>query len=301
MGFALNRTQKRFATGASFQPETIAYLNALPIVNNATQYFVSTPQQITGAAIWNAMDSFVVTIKNTFNLTLGLNNLSSIFPAIYPFIGDTAIMQKWNLSDAQNTDAAYRLIFNGGITHTSTGANPNGLNGFANTFFNVRTYRGSISTLYDQFSIGYYSRENNIANEGLMGCSDGVTSTRMLPNAFSNDYSQINSGLSSAIASARVDKLILTTRNGSSGGNSSCIRYRNGVQYATTSVPTTSLQNTNQEIYLFGQKNAANALEYPTTNECAFAFISNIGMSSTIVTDVTNAVNTLQTTLLRQV
>jgi hypothetical protein len=285
----------------SYQPETTAYLTAIAVPNDSTVYYPSTAQQITGSAIWTALDTFVIGAKNAFSLTLGVNNLSTKFPAIYPMIGGTATSHKYNLSAPQDLDASYRLAFSGGITHSGTGADPNGSNGFGDTFFNVRTYRGSASASVDQFSIGYYSRQNTTADDCYLGAFDGTTGLRMMPNAFGNDFSQINNGGSSAIRSIRKDKLFIVTRNGSSGGNSSCVRYRDGSQYATSSLATTSLSNCNNKLYLFGQRNAVNALEYPTPNECAFAFIYNSGMNSTEVTNLTTTINTLQSSLFRNV
>jgi len=56
--------------------------------------------------------------------------------ALYPFVGGSATSHKWNLKDPRDLDAAYRLVFNGGWTHTSSGAQPNGTTGYANTFLN---------------------------------------------------------------------------------------------------------------------------------------------------------------------
>ena len=59
--------------------------------------------------------------------------------AIYPFIGGTAAQHKFNLRSPLDTDAAYRLTFNGGITHSSTGVKGNETNGYFDTFINAAT------------------------------------------------------------------------------------------------------------------------------------------------------------------
>ena len=53
--------------------------------------------------------------------------------AVYPFVGGSATSHKFNLKDARDVNEAYRLVFSGGWTHDSTGALPNGTNGWANT------------------------------------------------------------------------------------------------------------------------------------------------------------------------
>lgn len=60
--------------------------------------------------------------------------------AIYPFVGGNAASCKFNLKNPQDTDAAFRLTFNGTWTFDSNGATPNGASGtFANTFVNPST------------------------------------------------------------------------------------------------------------------------------------------------------------------
>jgi hypothetical protein len=46
---------------------------------------------------------------------------------------------KYNLKDARDLDAAFRLAFNGTWTYSKQGATPNGVNGFANTYLNATT------------------------------------------------------------------------------------------------------------------------------------------------------------------
>lgn len=63
--------------------------------------------------------------------------LWSSMKAIYPFVGGTATTHKWNLKDARDVDAAYRLTFAGGWTHSGTGILPNGTTAYADTFFST--------------------------------------------------------------------------------------------------------------------------------------------------------------------
>ena len=46
---------------------------------------------------------------------------------------------KYNLKDARDLDAAFRLAFNGTWTYSKQGATPNGVNGYANTYLNAST------------------------------------------------------------------------------------------------------------------------------------------------------------------
>lgn len=84
------------------------------------------------------------------NLVVQLKNygLWTKMKAIYPFIGGTATTHRFNLK--MN---AFHLNFVGGWTHYSTGALPNGTNGYANTYVSPN---GNQSLTSGHFSV--YSR-----------------------------------------------------------------------------------------------------------------------------------------------
>ena len=69
---------------------------------------------ITDATITNAICTLVKDLKDA--------GIYSKFKALYPIVGGTATTHKYNLIDPQDTDAAFRLQFNGGWVHSSNGA-----------------------------------------------------------------------------------------------------------------------------------------------------------------------------------
>lgn len=71
-------------------------------------------------------------IRELVNNLKGFGLWSKI-KAVYPMIGGSAITHKYNLKDPRDLDAAFRLVFNGGWIHSSTGAKPNGTTGYADT------------------------------------------------------------------------------------------------------------------------------------------------------------------------
>jgi hypothetical protein len=87
---------------------------------------------ITAAAITDTTQIIAIN-----NLVVGMkaDGIWTKMKAIYPFVGGTASTHKYNLKDPRDVDAAFRLVFNGGWTHSSTGATPNGTNGYADTFY----------------------------------------------------------------------------------------------------------------------------------------------------------------------
>lgn len=75
--------------------------------------------------------------------------------ALYPFVGNTASQHKFNLKDPRDLDAAYRLVFFGGVTHDSNGVTGNGTNGYIDTKLN-----DSLVLQKDNASLSSYSRSN---------------------------------------------------------------------------------------------------------------------------------------------
>lgn len=92
-------------------------------------------------AFFNAQATAGVTLtttqKNAINtLVLALKSASiwTKMKAIYPIIGGTATSHKFNLKNPADTNGAYRLVFSGGLTHSSSGILGGGVNGLADTF-----------------------------------------------------------------------------------------------------------------------------------------------------------------------
>jgi len=100
-------------------------------------------------------DATIISALNTLESDLSNYGLTSKMTALYPFVGGTSTKHSYNF---MNT-AAYQITFNGGWTHNSTGALPNGTNDYANTSLPA-------STFGTNYMLSFYSRTN----------SDGLTS-----------------------------------------------------------------------------------------------------------------------------
>jgi len=88
--------------------------------------------------VLNITDSNTRNSINNFTVNLKENNIWGKMSGIYPFIGDTADANKYNLKDPRNLDASFRLGFSGaGTIHSSqSGVSFAGSNDYANVFFN---------------------------------------------------------------------------------------------------------------------------------------------------------------------
>lgn len=61
------------------------------------------------------------------------NGLEESCIAFYPFVGGTADKHKWNLMNPVDSDAAFRMTWNGTVAHSSGGVQGNGVNGYGDT------------------------------------------------------------------------------------------------------------------------------------------------------------------------
>jgi hypothetical protein len=77
-----------------------------------------------------------------------------------------ASQMKYNLKDARDLDAAFRLTWSGGWTYSATGATPNGTNAYADSKLVPTT-----SLSQDNTHISFYSRTNTVVDSYDMGAA----------------------------------------------------------------------------------------------------------------------------------
>jgi hypothetical protein len=129
--------------------------------NNETNAFLYA-SEITNTTQKSAVNSLVNDLKTA--------GIWTKMKAVYPFIGGTASTHKWNLVNPQDTNAAFRLVFFGGWTHTSNGVQANGTNGYADTFLVPNTTLAAADSVH----LSVYSRTDQAAPTDLeMGTYDG--------------------------------------------------------------------------------------------------------------------------------
>ena len=104
-------------------------------------------------------DATIISALNTLYADLVTYGIWGKMKAIYPFVGGTAATHKFNFKDPKDTNAAFRLVFSGGWTHSATGAKPNGTNAWADTFLIPNTVMPSGGD-----HLAYYSRTNSANN-----------------------------------------------------------------------------------------------------------------------------------------
>jgi len=254
-----------------------------------------TAAGITDPTIESAINTLVVDMKTA--------SIWTKMKAVYPFVGGTATTHKYNLKNPLDTNAAFRLTFNGGWTHSSTGAKPNGTNAFANSYLIP-----NVNLITDYASLHYYSRTSESELATGRGTAIGVRSTNvtvnnnlaLIPRRFDN-FSLFNAtftGVANELAYYNPETSGAGLFSGALTSLGSKI-YKNGINLTT--VNASANKNTpNLALYLGANNDkGASVIEY-TLRESAFAGIADT-LTDTETANLYTAVQAFNTTLGRQV
>lgn len=238
---------------------------------------------ITDATITSAICTLVTSMK--------ANGTWTKMDAIYPMVGGTATTHKFNLKNPADTNAAFRLSFNGGWTHSANGALPNGSNTFADTFYVPVT-----TGIQNSHHLSYYSRTNVNLTQVEIGISTNNSNNNILEIRTSGiTYYIINQNSPYATAADTDSRAYyIANRTSASVVNG----WRNGVKVVTGTTASNARSAFKIYIGVYSVNNVTNTLW--TTKECAFATIGQ-GLSDTEAAALYSAVQTFQTTLGRQV
>lgn len=261
-------------------------INSYYGIYNPTVATTDTDAQafITAAGITDLIQQGAI---NTLVKTLKDVNLWSKMKAIYPFVGGTAAAHKFNLKDPRDLDAAFRLVFNGGWTHSATGALPNGTTGWANTFLNPNT-----SLILNSAHISSYIR--NTTTGMLMGTTVGAARLFISPNIGGTG---LNFDINSNAGIVQTGNTNIGLWLGSRTLSNSMKLYNNINIIFSSNAISTSLDNNN--IYLSARNVAGSASNFSSA-EMGFSTIGD-GLTDTEAANLYSAVQTFQTTLGRQV
>jgi len=264
-------------------------------------YFNRNYTNETNAFIFNGEISDVTqqAAINTLVTDLKAAGIFTKMKALYPMIGGTANSHKFNLKDPRDLDDAYRLQFNGGWTHSSSGATPNGTDGYANTFLKPNTVLTNNST-----HMFYYSRTQT--NPSLatfdMGTSNGTSATifSISIQLSNNLYADSYNSTSNRITVANTTSLGGFMNNRTS--STSFKTFKNGTQLGTTLTTASSgFSSLGGNVYI-GCLNYSNSSSpsFYSNRQCAFSSIGD-GLTDAEATTFYNAVQAFQTSLGRQV
>jgi hypothetical protein len=243
--------------------------------------------EITGSTQRGAIVDLVKDLKS--------NGLWSKMKAIYPFVGGTATTHRFNLKDPRDVNAAFRLTFSGGWTHSSNGIDPNGSNAYADTFLvpsTQLTYTDSHGSVYIREDVSGAIRQ--IEYGSYVGS----------PNRLFGIYSRYLNNTDADIGDFNTSRI--TVSNTDSRGyyivrrnsNSNLRLYKNGTTAGTNTNNDTSGLPTNS-IYLSAVVVTGTIQQY-SPRQIAFATFGQ-AITDTDATNLYNIVQRFQTSLGRQV
>ena len=221
--------------------------------------------------------------------------------AIYPMVGGTATTHKFNLKTPLDTNAAFRLSFFGGVTHSSNGVAFNGTNSYADSFLTPST----ILTANNNH-LSYYSRTIPASATAFATDMGAAPNAALAPSVTTIVVRRQTSNNSFFNAStATVSLIALTTVANGSGlfmgsiiNSSSRKYYRNGLTIATNT--TTGVQSLPPQKIFIGAISNNNVAGFFSNRECAFASIGS-GLTDAEAAALYTAVQAFNTTLSRQV
>jgi PKD repeat protein len=247
---------------------------------DATAFLLATG--ISDSTIVSAINTLVVDLKNA--------SIWTKLKAIYPMVGGTATTHKFNLKDPRDLDAAFRLSFNGGWTHSANGALPNGSNTYADTFFNP-----SIDNSANSSHISYYSRTLVSENKIEMGCYSGINYNQIAISFGGTTYCNPNN------AGGDIDVTFASNSQGFFLASRTSATAIMGQRNTTQSTGLSNENRNNLKIFIgtYNDNGTPNSTGY-STKQCAFSSIGD-GLSSAEATNFYNIVQAFQTTLSRQV
>jgi hypothetical protein len=264
----------------------MSYYPLISIMPKAAAYDPDAQAFITAAVITDVTQQGAI---NTLVLALKGYSIWTKFKAIYPIVGGTASQHKFNLKDPRDLDAAYRLTFANGWTHSANGMTP--LNAFADTkLIPSAAIFGSNQNIH----LSHYSRSNTAGGYEFGNSLTASGNSFGLIGKFSNNNIYAFFGAFNNIAIPTG--LGFAMANSTSAGVKA---IKNGVVVRTGAVASVNLASFTRSTYLGADNRIGVAADF-STKQCAFASIGE-GLTDTEATNLYTAVQAFQTSLNRQI
>ena len=258
----------------SYDPDAQAFFNA----ESAAGVTLTTTEK-------NAVNQWVVDAKAA--------GIWTKFKAVYPMVGGTATSHKFNLLNPVDSDAANRLVFNGGLTHSNSGILFGGVNGWADTFLNMSS---QYSNAYDvHLATNIYTDFVGTLPQGHIGANASTSSTNRLGSTGSTNESSYLGRTTPSI-----NKVVTTTTHkGFWCGSRTANNLHNLIDPTGTITSETSIITSTLPAVTIGlgcRRSATN--DYYSGFGYSF-FSVGVGLTTTELTAFKTAVNNFQATLGR--
>lgn len=201
---------------------------------------------------------------------------------------------KYNLKDARDLDAAFRLAFNGTWTYSKQGATPNGSNAYANTYLVPNTYLSSTSN-----HLSFYSRTQASTYSIEVGCeaTDGSTNMDLiLYHAFLTRKSYVDGSFTTNEAQSNTTNTLGYQIGSRTASNILKLYWNNSL--LNTNTNTKSVGMVSSSLFI-GATQKVGASGY-SNKQVAFSTIGD-GLTDTEATNLYTSVQLFQQELSRYV
>jgi len=300
-----------FAKG---QQQSTDYWNDFGYFNDGTVWYETTPvytARVTAyAAATGITDYTILDALNIFDLGLTYYGLDTIMKSIHPMVTDKtsqldmANQMKYNFMNPLDTNAAFRLQWFGGWIYSRTGALPNGVDAYTDTFLIPNTNLTSNS-----HHLSFYSRTNNTTNGYELACqSIQASSTQygyMLLSTYNSGTSYYQQQTQNTNAITPSEANTLGFYNGSRTSSTSFKAYKNGVLRGSNTNIASAIGSylAINSIYLsawnVNNNGTISTIGY-SNKQCSFASIGD-GLTDSQAQIFSSLVNNLQIALNRAV
>jgi len=219
--------------GGGIDVDAEAYLTAVDIANDSTLYTIGNVRQFTGSEIYAAFSECFAGMKS--------DETYDLHYAMYFPIWGTAAKNKWNAINPIDSEAAYRLTYEGTILHSNTGMKPGlGVNNLC------RTYLSPVSLPQFSNHATVFQRENVTE---IYGDRYAIISTGFV---FIDVYSDTdfycgNKGVYPSGTVPNIKGLLTTSRT----ANNNTKIYRNGSVVTTNTSTVTAVNPASPFLLLF--------------------------------------------------
>jgi hypothetical protein len=239
---------------------------------------------ITAAAITDPTQQAAI---NTLVVDLKGYNIWTKMKGLWPIVGGSASQHKFNLKDPRDLDAAFRLQFTTGWTHSATGMTPS--NAYANTFLTPST-----NLISGNVHASIYSRTNSVGAKYDLSCSSLPDVEMSIIPRFTGDIAYPIIGGFQFPTYANNDSRGFWVINRQNTSN---------IQYYNKNVKVVDAAQTNgmptNSIYI-GASNLFSGISRYSDRQIAFSSVGS-GLTPTEAANFYTAVQAFQTTLGRQV
>jgi hypothetical protein len=239
-----------------------------------------------GTGVTSTVSAATVTLFTS----LVSNGLYNKITAFYPMLGGNSEGCKFNAKNPIDTNAAYRLTFNGGWTYNVSGMTSNGTNAYADTYL-----APSALTIDNQHISIYLTNNSAPASSGriYMGASNGSKYTLVGQTGTPNWFFGINSD-GATYSPINTQGMIVVS---STGGTNTDQLYRNGSILYNINTGTKSTVGFSHFIGAFNNSGTAQQFY---SNQYRFATIGS-GLTAAEVSTLSTIINTFQTSIGRNV